>query len=200
MNHDCRPNASSECDDTACVKVVFSQRDILTGEEICIGYYDWADLNSRRFTAGLDSKKELELFRSKLYSRFGITCPLYCFCKDSDTEKLVIEGRKLDEKMLVMHQNFRLDEALAAGEKLIKIDRQINTSWILRSHFYENLFEIAIGSKKTIPRARHYLQSCLEIRRIIFPFSKQCTLRLEELLKTPEKHKNYLNKDKIFGM
>jgi len=200
LNHDCCPNAGSEYDETACVKVVFAQRDILPGEEICISYFDFADLNSTRPTAKMDPKKELESFRSTLFTKFGIKCPANCYCKNPDTKKLILEGRKLDEKMLSMNKLGLLEEAIQAGEKLIEIDRLLNTSWSQRANFYENLFEISIGSKKTITKAQRYLLSSLEIRHIIFPYSEKSTLRLEEYLQHPEKHKDYLKTERKFSV
>jgi len=42
MNHDCRPNAGYSYDETARAEIVFAQRDIQPGEEICISYFTYA--------------------------------------------------------------------------------------------------------------------------------------------------------------
>lgn len=42
MNHDCRPNAGYSYDETASAEIVFAQRDIQPGEEICISYFTYA--------------------------------------------------------------------------------------------------------------------------------------------------------------
>jgi len=157
-------------------------------------------LTKARSTAKMDPKKELESFRSTLFTKFGIKYPANCHCKNPDTKKLILEGRKLYEKMLYMNKLGLLEEAMQAGEKLIEIDRLLNSSWSQRANFYENLFEIAIGSMKTLPKAQRYLLSSLEIRHIIFSYSAKSTLRLEEYLQHPKKHKDYLKTERKFSV
>ncbi len=43
VNHDCRPNAGYIYDETAHVQILFAQRDIHPGEEICISYCSFAN-------------------------------------------------------------------------------------------------------------------------------------------------------------
>ncbi len=121
LNHSCHPNADHVYDDVACVAILFAQRDIQPGEEICIDYTYFRALEPSRPTAKLDSKEEFKLIQSNLLDKFGIICPDDCFCKNSESKKLIVKGRKLHEEVLLLASKVMLEDALIAGEKLLEV-------------------------------------------------------------------------------
>jgi len=158
-------------DDVAKVAILYALREIKSGEEICINYSHFGNLESTQPTAKMSLKSELDLIKSVLKSRGISHCPPDCYCKDSHVRKLAREGRKLHRMMLIEASLGRLDEALKAGEELLEIHhQQINMSWIQRALLQFYLFELAIANSDT-NRAQSHLLASLEIYRTIAPYS-----------------------------
>ena len=84
---------------------------------------------------------------------------------------MIMQGRKLYEEMLDFAGSNNLKKALEVGEKIIEIYKKFDMSWIYRSNLNEILFKIAIASKTSISRSKAYIQSCLDIYRMICPYS-----------------------------
>lgn len=194
LNHSCHPNADHVFDDVACVAILFAQRDIHPGEEICIDYTYFRALEPSRPTAHLNPKEEFDLIQSNLLDKFGITCPGDCFCKNSESRKLILKGRKLHEEVLLLASKVLLEDALETGEKLLEVYERLNISLGMRAALLFTLFEIAVSSSRTVERAQSYIQSSVNLRRMIAPYSTD-TQRVEGLLKRPESYESYLCND-----
>ena len=195
VNHDCRPNAGYVYDEIARVEIVFAQREIQPGEEVCISYCSFASLNLERPTAVLSTETEFQFIQKTLLTTWGIVCPTDCFCKDPAARELVLEGRRINNEMDVLAGKGWLEEALLKGEKLTEIQRRLNVSWLCRAgtHFY--CFQIAVRSRKTLGRASKYMEQVLESYRVICPYSEY-TSKYERMLKYPETDGNYLSMDR----
>ena len=50
---------------------------------------------------------------------------------------------------------------------------------------------------ETLPRAKQYIQSAVELFRKICPYSEERTKKFEKLIEHPETHRNYLKIDKM---
>ena len=175
INHSCRPNAGISYDDVARVRIVIAQQDIQKGEEICIMYSFFGCYNSITPNQEPSEEKcpeELEFanIERSLKKNWNITCPSDCFCKNPRSKKLVMEGRRLFEKMQSLATESRIDEALKAGDDLLKIDAELNFSWNQRGEIYTELFEIAIKAGKR-EKALQYVESNYKICQILYPFS-----------------------------
>lgn len=219
MNHSCRPNANIHYDGTARVKLLVAQRDIQSGEEICncyssFGLFDTKYVTTRDFELGLefemgrfrynfmrnhivmpDLSSRLEDFnfdaiRRELYRSWGITCPIDCYCRDPHAKKLAAEGKELYQQMIRFASMGRIKEALKAGDKMLENDMEINCYWTQRFAFNFFLFEIAEATPETEAKARQYLKSCVQLGRILAPYSEE-TKRYEELLDHPETNSYY---------
>ena len=220
VNHSCRPNAAVSYDETARVKIVIAQKDIHPGEEVCIIYSHFYNLESISPTVG--SKKEIQLLQSLLLSEFemeevdpteiefemikkslkddwGIVCPSDCICKDTEIKRLVVEGKKLYQEMILSAASARVEDGIKAGEKLLEIHQELNFSWaqIASAHLY--LFQIGITESSRQDFAVRHLEESLKIHRIAAPFSEQ-TAMCEELVKHPEVYRNCRKEDTIFAV
>ena len=201
-NHACRPNAATIYDDTALVAILFSQRDIQAGEEITICYYI-SFFGYEPYSCPLDSKfpetnsieEELSFFRYLMSSLHGITCPSDCFCYDPAIPALVREGRQIHSIMMKLANENKIEEALAAGDKLVDIHRHLNVSWLIQVDVNYNLFRVAVMKSKTLPRAKEYIRSAAEVFRKICPYSEKLTKSAEKLLDHPETDPYYLRND-----
>ncbi len=192
INHSCRPNASRAYDEAARVNIIFALKDIQEGEEISMTYNNFARLDSERPTAGMSPpEKEFDAVQESLKFNWGITCSCDCYCKDPAVRKLVLEGRKLDWLIEYRGMKGETEAALANGEKLLDIFRELNISWIHRASIEFDLFRIALMKRKTLPMADKYIQAVVEAYRIMTPYSKY-TKNYEKLMEDPEEDGHYL--------
>ncbi len=189
VNHACQPNASTIYDETAHVAILFAQQDIHPGEEITICYYTpFFGLASYSPSIGsfipesISIEEELNFFRTLMSSTHGIICPSDCFCYDSAIPALVREGRQIGPTIAKLTNQNRIEEALAAGDTLLDIHRRLNVSLVYRGTTDFNLFRIAVMKSETLPRAKQYIQSAVELFRKICPYSENLTKRMERLL------------------
>ena len=126
-------------------------------------------------------------------SRYGINCPAGCFCYDPAMSALVKEGRQLHGTVLDLANNqHKIDEALAAGEKLLDIHRRLNITWAYLGHTYYLLSEVAVAKSELLPKANEYIRSAVELFRKICPYSEMKTKKYEKLMEHPETSPNYL--------
>jgi len=189
VNHACQPNASTIYDEMAHVAILFSQRDIHPGEEIAICYYSpffdfqpYSPLIESMIPDSISIEKELDLFRKLMSSTHGIICPSDCFCYDPAILALVREGRKIRPTIIELSSQNKIEEALAAGDKLLDIQRRLNNSWTSGAITEINLFNIAVKKLETLPRAQDYIRSAFELFRNICPYSENMTKRMERLI------------------
>ena len=151
MNHACQPNASTIYDETARVAILFALKDIHPGEEITICYYSpffefspYLPSLSLLLPAINSIEEELSFFQNLMASNHGITCPSDCFCYDPAILALVREGRQIHPTIAELTNQNKIEEALAAGEKLLDIHQRLNVSWESIGNMYYNLFRVAI--------------------------------------------------------
>lgn len=195
-NHNCRPNVGHVYDDKARVQILFAQRDIHPGEEVCLTYCSFANFKPERISARPIPEEEFQAVRNMLLSFWGITCSKECFCNDHSIQQLVLEGRKLDKEMKALAEKGWTEDALLAGEKLVDIQTTLNVSWLdkARTNFF--CFQIALQRRKTLQRARKHIQAAYDVYKTICPYSEN-TLKYERLLDHPETDDNYLCMEKI---
>ena len=193
VNHACKPNGSIIYDETARVAILYSLKDILPGEEITVCYYYrfFTILSDLSLSGSLvpppDSSIEMQLscLKTVMASVHGVTCPSDCFCYDPAILALVREGKKIEPTIVKLSNENKIEEALAAGEKVIDILRRLNVSWQAIGLVNYNLFCIAVRKSDTLPRAKEYIQSAVDIYRKICPYSEKLTKTFEKWLQFP---------------
>lgn len=209
LNHACQPNAVTIYDETARVAILFAQKDIQPGEEISVSYYfqffRLGHINKDVVPGANDftlehEVDELNLVKNLLAESYGITCSAGCFCHDPAMTALTKEGRKTLETASNLSRQCKIEEALNAGEKLLDIHRRLNVSWINQGFTQYLLFRIAVQKSETIPRAKEYIRSAIELFGNICPYSERITKKFEELLEHPEMDPNYMLIDRMQDM
>jgi len=119
-------------------------------------------------------------------STHGIICPSDCFCYDPAILALVRKGRKIRPTINELSSQNKIEEALAAGEKLLDIQRRLNISWTSVGITEINLFNIAVQKSETRSRAEQYIRSAVELFRNICPYSENMTKVMERLPEHPD--------------
>jgi len=203
VNHSCQPNAATIYDETASVAILFAQKDIQPGEEISICYYSPFDSYyippelSLNPPSVMSLEEELVVMKNGLFASYGITCPADCSCNDPVIRDLIHEGRKLyHSTILLLSNQTKFEEALAAGEKLLDIHRRLNISWIYRGVAEYLLFQVAVTNSKFLPRAMEYIRSAVKLFENICPYSDRHTKKYRKLLEKPESNRNYMMMDR----
>lgn len=193
-NHSCHRNADYTFDDGAGVQVLFATRNIQEGEEICTSYSSACDINIDRsetcnfFSPNLSEK---DILRTK----WGITCPADCVCKDEEIKALVIKGTKM---FIEAERMVRVDKHAAAFKlitEVLSIHDQIESSPLSKGTTHYSAFQIAIMSRKTVAQADQHIRFLCDLYSAVCPYSTSRAARCLELKNNPEKHRNFL----IFG-
>lgn len=60
-----------------------------------------------------------------------------------------------------------------------------------------NLFRVAVTKSETLPRAKQYIQSAVELFRKICPYSEKLTKSMEQVLEDPETEPDYMLIEKM---
>ena len=172
-NHSCRPNADYAYDQTTGIIIIFALKDIKFGDEICVCYWSFANLDLDRKTANLSPEEEFQSVQNVLTSRYGIICPDDCYCRDSNAKQLVLEGRRLHTEMSLLVGRDRIEEALEYGEKLLSIRRRLNISMIEQFETEYHCYQIALMRGEALTsRAKGYLQNVYDFYKHIYPYSQ----------------------------
>lgn len=111
------------------------------------------------------------------------TYPIDCYCFNPSIQTLISEGKQLYKVVTDSAGQFMTEQALEAGEKLLDIpERRLGVSWMYIGDTYIKLYNIAMERVETLPRAKLYLRSAIEISKKICPYSERRTTNFEKLL------------------
>jgi hypothetical protein len=165
------------------VKILFSERPIEEGEEICICYANYDDVGSK--LTHVES-------RLLLQTKWGITCPDDCPCRDTERHKIINESRELYSMVYQMGCTGNPEGALRALKKLIEnLESHIHSLMNLQTA-YNDGFQIAIMKRKTIPLGIEYVKKSYDIRSSLqHPLSPKI-LEYKRWVENPRLHRNYL--------
>lgn len=180
-NHSCYPNACHNYDEKAKVEILFAQREIQAGEEICISYLSFANINAERMFARLAPEEEFRMIKVQLKLR-GVVCPADCFCNDSKIRSLVIQARGMHNEIDRLAAYQRPACALKIVQNLLDIQEQIGSSLISKANTHYTAFQIAVMSSKTLPQASRHIKYVHDIYNAICPYSAS-TFKYEREMK-----------------
>ena len=181
VNHNCDANAGRNYDDGASVEILYAQRDIQPGEEVCISYCSFNNISierrcpivykSSKNANELTPEEEFHCVKVSLESNWGITCPVDCFCNDPVIKSLVVRARQLriDVDMWVHSQN-RPMTALKIIKDLLTIQNKVHSSLISKAKTHYAVYEIA-SSCSRIEEANEHIRFVYSVCSAICPYS-----------------------------
>ncbi len=176
LNHNCRPNAANYNDEGAHVDVLVALWDIQPGEEICISYTSFSDINTVRVYGNVPEELEYFMIQREL-SKYGIECPKDCYCKNQDARELVTKGRKLATQFETLAQSGKLEKAVEVCEKLLDVHKFLNESLLLRVKTQWDLFRVITAirpvSRKNLIEGRDLIRAVYETCLIMCPYSEK---------------------------
>ena len=121
----------------------------------------------------------------------GIVCPPNCYRKDRQVWLLAREGiilRNAYNKVVNCAKHRNIEMAIEIGEKVLAIEKRLNTSFRTQAEIHFALFNlIALLKKKELlmPMALRHLEEGTKVSRCSAPYS-QMTCSFENDLKDPE--------------
>lgn len=181
VNHNCDANSGRNFDDGASVEILYAQRDIRPGEEVCISYCSFNNISIERrcpivYTSSknaneLTPEEEFDCVKLSLESNWGITCPADCFCNDLIIKTLVVRARQLriDVDMWAQSQN-RPITALKVIKDLLILQNKVHSSLISKAKTHYAAYEIATMCSR-IEEANEHIRFVYSICSAICPYS-----------------------------
>lgn len=172
VNHDCNPNAGhidaiSYADKS--VEILYANRDIQIGEEICISYFSAFSMDNQRLNAGLNADSEFKLIQHDLEDQYGIMCPSDCKCQDMAVRELIIKGRRLNSNVTRQMRNGQPMAALQGLNRLLAIQKMVPTSLIHTSNAHYDAFNAALACEDYLEQALTHARLTYEIRSSLTP-------------------------------
>lgn len=149
------------CDYVARVIIIFSLREIQSGEEICICYCEHVDRDIININPDINLSISNE---SKLNFSWGIICPDDCFCKNENTRRLIDEAKPL---CVQLRRSSTISARVKAGVKLLEIYELLGISLVQKDILLHELWEM--GASQPNQKCSINPQFCIDgmkIRRI----------------------------------
>jgi len=170
-NHDCYPNAGhidAISHANKSVQVLYANRDIEIGEEICISYFSCFSMDARRLYAGMNPDSELKLIQHTLEDQYGIMCPSDCVCQDLTVRQMVLKGRRLRANISNQIRNGQPMAALQGLKQLLTIQKMVPTSLIHVSNTHYDALNAALCANRQ-EEALSHARSAFEIWSSLTP-------------------------------
>jgi hypothetical protein len=191
VNHCCSHNADHTYNADMEVHILFSNRHIQKGEEICIDYGVGCDVNVGNNEEANNNEDELFINKENLKLRWGVVCPFECICNESKIKSLVINGKQLCKDANHLFTIGKRAAALNTIKEVISIQEKIYSPAFSKAKSHFAAFEIAIMTAKTLQEASLHLRYVCDLYAAVFPFSAM-TFEKIKLLENPNLHPNYL--------
>jgi len=182
-NHDCIGNADHMYLEDYGVRILVASRKIRKGEEI-----------RHYYTDPLTPRKQR---RSKLRRLYGINCNCM-LCSSPELEEMVCEVHDVNVTMELCNEIGDSASAMQKGEELLRIYNEMGVvSTKIEMWVYFELFRSAIVRKETVEQGVAYLR---QAHRCFVQYTgdSRCSevKRIEELIDSPQKHKDYMKLDR----
>mmetsp|Transcript_2391 Transcript_2391/g.2142 ORF Transcript_2391/g.2142 Transcript_2391/m.2142 type:complete len:324 (-) Transcript_2391:15-986(-) len=164
VNHSCNRNAFHKYDNTYNVKILFAEREIQPGEEICITYTPWDDPSS---------SVTPEIARLKLQKHWQIICDSTCLCYDEGYITKIKKVKKLDQQ--IYKPECSVYDSLKCIEELENLYNEMSVKYHLSLYrLYYDRFQLSIRRGQTISQGVEYMNKAYNIIKLILhPDSKK---------------------------
>ncbi|KMS93334.1 hypothetical protein BVRB_032530, partial [Beta vulgaris subsp. vulgaris] len=113
--------------------ILFSNRVIEPGEEICFAYKTFS--NPEEYLSP-------EVARTKLQNSWSIVCPPNCFCYKKGISELGMKSQELDRYL--KENTMYPVQAVAASEQLLSLLDDLNSSYLVRESILYNGFLVGM--------------------------------------------------------
>lgn len=172
-NHDCNANADHWCDETFNAVVLFAQRDIAEGEEICINYQLFNDISSN-----VSAQQSRHLLRTN----WRIICAKNCFCYDKEIEKLIARSRELDRRILRLGLQGKSQQALDTVNELLVNHDILGSSLLNVTRTLYDGFQVAVMNETTSKAAKTLIEKLHAIQSAIMSPESSAVKDTERLM------------------
>ena len=180
-NHDCYFNAVvnfsiSHADKS--VLVLYANRYIQIGEEICTSYTSSLEMDAVRPYIGMNPDKELKLIEDTIERQYGIICQSDCVCQDVTVRQMVQKGRRISDNIPNQMLNGEPMAALHGLKQLLTIQKMVPTPLKTIANTHLKVTNIAWNGHWW-EEALYHTRSAFEILSSIIPNNDQ-VIKLKE--------------------
>ncbi|CAB9513577.1 lysine methyltransferase SMYD2 [Seminavis robusta] len=178
INHDCLGNADHQYLAHRGIKILVAAKHIPKGHEITISYL-----------GSFKPKHERNIRLLSYPFHFICRCDV---CTNDELDQKLARTKDLDRAILTLGAKGKIEVAMRKGRALLSLYEQLQQSTWLYQRTYYDLFQVAITKKKYYKDAMHFMEKAHEAALAYTqdPQHPQ-VLRLQELLISPETHRNY---------
>lgn len=177
VNHDCLGNSLHRYMENRNVKILVASRDIEEGEEITFSYTQQADARTRKVMLRINYK-------------FTCRCSV---CTNPDLEAELERMRELDDAILSLGSQGKVELAMQKGKALIKLYDKIGiSSWLYQRTYYD-LYQVAITKRNSYKEGINFINKAYE-SALAFTSDEQneTVVRTKSFVTAPSSHRNHL--------
>jgi hypothetical protein len=175
VNHDCVGNVTHYYIPDQQLKILVADCDILAGSEVSFSYASTVSSAIRAILIGLRG--------------FQCSCTA---CQNPDIANKLDRSLELDKKIFELGSQGKTEQAIWAGESLIKLHNELNASDMEYSRVYYDLYQIAITRKKTVNLGMKYIQKAhTHALRFYGREEDEHVKKYKHFVEHPSAHRNY---------
>ncbi len=175
VNHDCIGNANHYYTPDQKLKLLVTNHAIPAGSEVTFSYAGTV----------LSCQRAIMIrFRG-----FQCTCAA---CQNPEIAAKLDRAVDLDRNILELGRWGKTEQAIRAGESLLKIHDEFQVSDRLYSRVYYDLYQIAITRKSTLKLGSRYIkQAYTHALRFYGRKEDETVMRMKHFMENPSAHRNY---------
>jgi hypothetical protein len=175
VNHDCIGNSAHYYDPKLGLEILVASHDITAGSEITFSY-----------VAGDDTEE-----RYMKLSLRGFACSCLA-CQTPDVASKLDRMIQLDKNIMVLGSNGKIDASIWAGKALLKLYVEFQSSDMMYSRTYYDLFQVAITKRKTLKQGEVFIKKAYEHGLVFYGREEHDTVRkYKGYVLNPSSHRNY---------
>ncbi|OEU08979.1 hypothetical protein FRACYDRAFT_249323 [Fragilariopsis cylindrus CCMP1102] len=175
VNHDCIGNSAHYYDPKIGLEILVASHDITAGLEITFSYVGGDDTEERAMKLSLR----------------GFTCTCLA-CQTLDVASKLDRMIQLDRNIMVLGSNGHIDESLRAGKALLELYVEFQSSDMMYSRTYYDLFQLAITKRKTLKQGGFFIQKAYEHGLLFYGREENDSVRkYKKYVLNPSSHRNY---------
>ena len=166
--------------------MLFAERDIEPGEEICIGY---TSLKS------VSRDVPYEECRAQLKNVHGIVCPEDCLCHKPEIHRLQVRGRELELSIVEQAKAGNHEGVVECCTLLLKNREEIRGGWLEKARTLNRAFKIGILDMMTHQKGKECGRKWYEIVKCILQPGDQDIRDYLLFVEDPSTLPPYVNND-----
>jgi hypothetical protein len=175
VNHDCVGNVTHYYVPDQQLKLLVANRDIPAGSEVSFSYAGSVSSDTRAIIMAVRG--------------FHCSCTA---CQNPKIADKLDRSLELDKKICELGSQGKTEQAIRAGESLIKLHDELKASDMQYSRVYYDLYQIAITRKKTVKLGTKYIREAYTHALLFYGREEdEQVKKFKHYVEHPSTHRNY---------